>query len=80
MITGCFATFLTALVIASAEDGTCPKAEDALEMIMVGASAVAVGTANFNDPYTTIKVIDGIREYMEKNNVADIKELIGCVR
>ena len=32
------------------------------------------------DRYTTIKVIDGIREYMEKNNVADIKELIGCVR
>ena len=49
-------------------------------VIVVGASAVAVGTANFNDPYTTIKVIDGIREYMEKNNVADIKELIGCVR
>ena len=60
--------------------GGIRTAEDALEMIMVGASAVAVGTANFNDPYTTIKVIDGIREYMEKNNVADIKELIGCVR
>ena len=60
--------------------GGIRTAEDALEMIRVGASAVAVGTANFNDPYTTIKVIDGIREYMEKNNVADIKELIGCVR
>ena len=60
--------------------GGIRTAEDVLEMIMVGASAVAVGTANFNDPYTTIKVIDGIREYMEKNNVADIKELIGCVR
>ena len=60
--------------------GGIRTAEDALEMIMVGASAVAVGTANFNDPYTTIKVIDGIREYMEKNNVKDIKELIGCVK
>ena len=59
--------------------GGIRTAEDALEMIMVGASAVAVGTANFNDPYTTIKVIDGIREYMEKNNVADIKELIDYV-
>jgi len=55
-------------------------AEDALEFIMAGASAVAVGTANFNDPMTTIKVIDGIKDYMIKNNIKDINELVGCVR
>ncbi len=57
---------------------TC--AEDALEFIMAGATAVAVGTANFHDPMTTIKVIDGIEAYMKQNDVEDIHELIGCVR
>ena len=59
--------------------GGITSAEDALEFIMAGASAVAVGAANFTDPLTTVKVIEGISEYMEKNNVSDIKELIGCV-
>lgn len=54
--------------------------EDALEMIMAGASAVAVGTANFNNPYVTVEIIDGIKEYMEKNGIEDINELIGCVK
>lgn len=57
---------------------TC--AEDALEFIMVGATGVAVGTANFNDPMTTVKVVDGIRDYMIRNGVKDIHELIGCVK
>ncbi|MGN0327741.1 MAG: dihydroorotate dehydrogenase [Lachnospira sp.] len=57
---------------------TC--AEDALEFIMAGATMVSVGTANFNDPQTTIKVIEGIRSYCAKNGVSDIKELIGCVK
>ena len=56
------------------------NAEDALEFIMAGASAVSIGTANFHNPYTTIEVVDGIRAYMEKNKIDDIKELIGCVR
>ena len=55
-------------------------AEDALEFIMGGATAVAVGAMNFHDPYTTIKVIDGIKDYMERYGVDDIKDLIGCVR
>ncbi len=55
-------------------------AEDALEFIMAGATAVAVGTANFHDPMTTIKVIDGIEEFMKKNGICDIQELIGCVK
>lgn len=60
--------------------GGIASAEDALEFIMAGATAVAVGAMNFHDPYTTIKVIDGIRDYMEKYEVDDIKDLIGCVR
>lgn len=59
--------------------GGIANAEDALEFIMAGASAVAVGAMNFHDPYTTVKVIDGIRDYMEKYEVSDINELIGCV-
>ena len=53
--------------------------EDALEFIMAGASAVAVGAANFTDPLATVKVIEGIEEYMRSNKINDIKELIGCV-
>lgn len=60
--------------------GGIRTAEDALEFLMVGASAVAVGTANFVNPYTTIEVIDGIAAYMERHGIQDIKELIGCVR
>ncbi len=55
-------------------------AEDALEFIMAGASAVAVGTANFHNPYATVEIIKGIEDYMSKNNVNDINELIGCVK
>lgn len=60
--------------------GGIANAEDALEFIMAGASAVAVGAMNFHDPYTTVKVIDGISDYMKRCNVADINDLIGCVR
>ena len=59
--------------------GGITTAEDALEFIMAGAAAVAVGAANFTDPLTTIKVIEGIGQYMKDNNVNDIRELIGCV-
>ena len=54
--------------------------EDALELIMAGATMVAVGTSNFNNPYTTLEVIDGIEEYMKPNNILDINELVGCVK
>lgn len=54
-------------------------AEDALEFILAGATAVSVGTANFHDPQTTVKVIEGIGQYMDKYGVQDIHELIGAV-
>jgi dihydroorotate dehydrogenase (NAD+) catalytic subunit len=60
--------------------GGVTNTEDALEMIMAGATAVAVGTANFSNPYATVEIIKGIEEYMIKNSVADIHELIGCVK
>ncbi|MDE6635400.1 MAG: dihydroorotate dehydrogenase, partial [Lachnospiraceae bacterium] len=54
--------------------------EDALEFIMAGATMIAVGTANFNNPNATIEIIDGIAGYMESNGIEDINELIGCVK
>ena len=50
--------------------GGVATTEDALEMIMVGASAVAVGTANFHNPYATVEIIKGIEEYMKKNSIS----------
>ena len=60
--------------------GGIATAEDALEFIMAGATMVSVGTANFHNPYATLEVIEGIEAYMKKYNVADIHELIGCVK
>ncbi len=54
-------------------------ADDAIEFIMAGATAVAVGTANFHNPYVTAEIIKGIEAYMQENNVEDINSLIGCV-
>lgn len=60
--------------------GGIATAEDALEFILAGATAVSVGTANFANPYATIEVVDGIEAYMKKFNINDINELIGCVK
>ena len=60
--------------------GGISTAEDALEFILAGATAVAVGAANFVNPYATIEVIEGIENYMRRNKVEDIKELIGAVK
>ena len=59
--------------------GGVVSAEDALELIMAGATAVAVGTGNFYDPTISLKIIEGMRTYMEQYQVQDIRELIGCV-
>ncbi len=60
--------------------GGVMNTEDALEMIMAGATAVADGTANFHNPYATVEIIKGIEEYMQANGVDDINTLIGCVK
>ena len=59
--------------------GGIRTAADALEMLMAGATAVSVGTASFHDQTTALSVIDGIREYLERHQIADVRELIGCV-
>ena len=59
--------------------GIC-TAEDAMEFILAGATAVSIGTANFANPYTTVEVIDGIEAYMRRHGVEDINELIGLVK
>lgn len=59
--------------------GGIMTAEDALEFILAGATAVSVGTANFHNPYATVEVVEGIRKYMEKYQVEDIRSLIGAV-
>ena len=60
--------------------GGIATAEDALEFILAGATAVSVGTANFANPYATIDVIEGIEAYMKKYGINDINDLIGAVR
>lgn len=59
--------------------GIC-TGEDAIEFLLAGASAVAVGTANFNNPCATTDVLEGIERYMRKYGVEDVKELIGAVK
>ncbi len=60
--------------------GGIASAEDALEFIMAGATAVSVGTANFFEPRTTEMVVDGIRSFMERQKIEDIHEIIGVVK
>ena len=60
--------------------GGIAAAEDALDFLLAGASAVSVGTANFFNPYATAETVKGIREFLEKNHVEDIRDLIGVVK
>ena len=60
--------------------GGIARAEDALELILAGASAVAVGTANFINPRAPLDVAEGISAYMERHGVAGVSELVGAVK
>lgn len=59
--------------------GGISSTEDALEMILAGATAVSVGTANFSNPTITMEIADGIEQYLIRNQIADINELIRAV-
>lgn len=59
--------------------GGISTAEDAIEFILAGATAVSVGTAGFVDPYVWVKVIDGMEKYLNENGIANINELVGAV-
>ena len=56
------------------------NAADAIEFLMAGATAVAVGTANFYEPQTALQVIAGLREFMQRKGLQDVRELTGSVR
>ena len=60
--------------------GGIMNADDAIEFILAGATAVSVGTANFHNPYATVEIVKGIEDYMAKYHVEDISELVGAVR
>lgn len=59
--------------------GGISNGDDAIEFILAGASGIAVGTANFINPYATIDVLKGIEDYMDKYNIKDLKEIRGIV-
>lgn len=60
--------------------GGISNANDAIEMILAGASAVAVGTANFHNPGVTMEIIDGIEKYMMKHGFESVKDMVGIVK
>jgi len=60
--------------------GGIQTATDAIEFLVAGATAVAVGTANFYEPQTTFQVLAGLQEYMERHRMTDVRELIGSLR
>ena len=60
--------------------GGIQSAEDAIEFLLAGASAVSVGTANFYHPNITEEVVDGIRAYMEKNGFDKVSDMVGIVK
>lgn len=60
--------------------GGIATAKDAIEMILAGATAVSVGTANFHNPAVTMEIVKGIEEYMRKYQIEDISSLIGAVK
>lgn len=59
--------------------GGIATAEDAIEFMLAGATAVSVGAMNFVNPYTTTEIVDGIQAYLEKYHIEDINDLIGAV-
>lgn len=59
--------------------GGIMSGEDAIEMMMAGASAVSIGTANFRNPNASLEILEGMKEFMERQGVKDINEIVGCV-
>ena len=60
--------------------GGIATAEDAIEMLLVGASAVSVGTANFYNPAVTMEIVDGIEKYMEAQGFTSVTDMVGIVK
>ena len=60
--------------------GGIANAEDAIEFMMAGATAVSIGAMNFINPYTTVETVAGIEKFMQEKGIEDINEIIGCVK
>jgi dihydroorotate dehydrogenase (NAD+) catalytic subunit len=60
--------------------GGCMNYKDAIEMMLAGASLVAIGTANFANPQATTDVIDGIEDYMKRHEISNLRDIVGAVR
>ena len=60
--------------------GGISKWQDAVEMMLAGARAVQIGAALFSDPYTPLRVLEGMEAWMAENGVEDINEIVGTVR
>jgi len=59
--------------------GGIMTAQDAIEFLMAGATAIEIGTANFLDPAVTMKVRDGINEWLDKHGCHSVSEIVGCI-
>ena len=59
--------------------GGIVNGEDAIEFMLAGASTISIGCGNFVDPYTSVKTVEGIEEYMKRHNIEDINDIIGKV-
>jgi len=60
--------------------GGIQNAADAIEFFLAGASAVAVGTANFYEPQTAFQVLDGLQAYLERHGLSDVRQLVGAAQ
>lgn len=59
--------------------GGIVSGEDAIEFMLAGANAISIGAGNFMDPYTSVKTVEGIEEYMKKYDIKDINDIVGKV-
>ena len=60
--------------------GGIAKWQDAVEMLLAGASAVQIGAANFTDPFTPVKVLEGLEQYLDDNGIEKVGDLVGKVQ
>jgi dihydroorotate dehydrogenase (NAD+) catalytic subunit len=60
--------------------GGISGATDAIEFLLAGATAIQIGTYNFIDPTISVKIVDGINEYLDRHGVGDVKEIVGELR
>ncbi|MBV8245725.1 MAG: hypothetical protein JOZ38_07380, partial [Candidatus Eremiobacteraeota bacterium] len=57
--------------------GGIETARDALEFFLAGASAISIGTANFTDPRAPLRIVEGVRSYLEERRIASLSEIVG---